>query len=221
VKPAWSYSAIGLFEQCPKKYYHIKVVKDTVEPQSEAILYGELVHTAAENFIKDGTPIPPQFKEFAEPLQLLNDMPGEKHCEFRMGLTELGEPCGFFDPKVWLRGIADLIIVDGEEAKIIDYKTGKSSKYADTKQLDLMALCTFAHFPQVQTIKAGLLFLVCEDFIKRKYVRGDVIGIMREWTERYQWLVKTYQEGVWNAKPNFTCSQYCPVVSCVHNGKHV
>lgn len=221
MKPAWSYSAIGLFEQCPKKYYHIKVVKDVVEPQSDAILYGELVHTAAENFIKDGTPIPPQFEQFVEPLQLLNAMPGEKHCEFRMGLTELGEPCGFFDPNVWLRGIADLIIIDGEEAKIIDYKTGKSSKYADTKQLDLMALCTFAHFPQVQTIKAGLLFLVCEDFIKRKYVRGDVLGIMREWTERYQWLAKTYEEDVWNPKPNFTCRQYCPVVSCVHNGRHV
>jgi hypothetical protein len=218
--PAWSYSAIGLFEQCPKKYYHIKVVKDVTEPKSEAIMYGELVHSAAENYIKEDKPIPPQFSQFEEPLQLLKEMPGEKHCEYRMGLTERGEPCGFFDANVWLRGIADLIIINDDEARIIDYKTGKSSKYADTKQLDLMALCVFSHFPQVKHIKAGLLFLVCEDLIKRNYTRADVVGIMREWTERYQWLAQTFKEDVWNAKPNFTCRQYCPVVSCVHNGRH-
>jgi len=56
--PAWSYSSITLFDQCPKKYYHLRVVKDIKEPESEAMLYGTAVHTAAEEYVRDGTPIP-------------------------------------------------------------------------------------------------------------------------------------------------------------------
>jgi hypothetical protein len=42
-------------------------------------------------------------------------MKGDKLCEFKMGLTENLEPCGFFDKDVWYRGISDLtIIVDRE-----------------------------------------------------------------------------------------------------------
>ena len=220
LRPAWSYSSMGLFEQCPKKYYHIRVIKDVTEPKSEAILYGEMVHKAAEDYIKDDVSIPAKFSQFESAIKPFKDMPGEKHCEYKMGLTEVGEPCGFFDKGVWLRGIADLIIVNGDKARIVDYKTGKSSKYADSKQFDLMALCTFAHFPEVQRITAGLLFLVANDLVKRKYERGDFLGIMREWTEKYSWLTKTYQEDVWNPKPNFTCRNYCPVKSCPHNGRN-
>lgn len=220
LRPAWSYSSMGLFEQCPKKYYHIRVIKDVTEPKSEAILYGEIVHKAAEEYIKQDVPIPAKFSQFEGAIKPFKEMSGNKYCEHRMGLTEVGEPCGFFDKDVWLRGIADLIIVDGEKARIVDYKTGKSSKYADSKQLDLMALCTFAHFPEVQKITAGLLFLVANDLIKRSYQRDDFLGIMREWTEKYSWLSRTYQENVWNPKPNFTCKNYCPVKSCPHNGRN-
>lgn len=218
--PAWSYSSITLFQQCPKKYFHLRVEKDVKEPETEVLIYGKRVHEAAELYIKENKPFPPEFSQFEPPVKKLKEMPGEKHCEIKMGLTERGEPCGFFDQGVWMRGVADLIIVDGTKARIIDYKTGKSSKYADTKQLDLMALCTFAHFPEVEEIKGGLLFLVCSDLIKRSYTRADVLGIMRQWTENYSWLSKTYEEGVWNPKPNFSCRSFCPVTSCPHNGRN-
>jgi len=217
----WSYSSITLFQQCPKKYYHLRVAKDIVEPETEVLLYGKRVHEAAEKYVRDGEAIPPEFSQFAPAIHKCAEFPGEKYCEHKMGITERGEPTGFFSDNVWLRGVADLIIVDGDKARIIDYKTGKSAKYADTKQLDLMALCTFAHFPQVNEIKGGLLFLVCHDLIKRSYTRDDVFGIMRDWTSNYSWLSKTYKENVWNPRPNFSCRSYCPVLNCVHNGRNV
>ena len=64
--PAWSYSSITLFDQCPKKYYHLRVAKDIKEPESEAMLYGTAVHKAAEDYIKDDKPIPEKFS-FMEP----------------------------------------------------------------------------------------------------------------------------------------------------------
>ena len=48
----WSYSAINLFKQCPKKYHHLKILKDIVEPQSEALLFGNRVQKAVE-FVRD------------------------------------------------------------------------------------------------------------------------------------------------------------------------
>ena len=92
----WSYSSLSLFQQCPKKYYHLRVVKDVVEPPTEALSYGTKVHEAAENFIKLGTPLPPEYSFMQPSLDSLNKLPGEKLCEYRMGLTRNLEPCDFF-----------------------------------------------------------------------------------------------------------------------------
>lgn len=100
----WSYSSIKLFEQCPRKYFHLRVLKDIVEPETDAMLYGTRFHEAAENYIKDGTPIDPAFA-FAKPvLDNLKQIPGEKLCEHEMGITEDLQPCGFRDDNVWFRG---------------------------------------------------------------------------------------------------------------------
>ena len=155
----WSYSSISLFQQCPRKYHRLRVVKDIVEPVQEHLLYGSAVHKAAEEYVRDGTPIPEKYAFIQEYLDPLKAMPGEKLCEYEMGLTKDMQPCGFRDKGVWFRGIADLLVINGDKARIVDYKTSKSSRYADKKQLELLSLLTFKHFPQVKTIKAGLLFL--------------------------------------------------------------
>lgn len=218
--PAWSYSSITLFHQCPKKYHHLRVVKNIVEPKTEQLLYGEQLHKAAELYIKDGTPLPEQFLFIKSQLDTLNAIEGQKLCEYKMGLSDDGKPCGFFDQQVWWRGIADLVIVKDKTAFIIDYKTGRNAKYADTKQLDFLAMATFAHFPEVERIKGALMFVVSNDFIKKDYVRGDFLGLLRDALYLYVPLESAYTQDVWNPKPNFTCRNYCAVHSCIHNGKH-
>jgi ATP-dependent exoDNAse (exonuclease V) beta subunit len=49
-----------------------------------------------------------------------------------MALTYSKEPCDFHDENRWVRGIADLVIIDGADAFVVDYKTG-SNKYPDPK----------------------------------------------------------------------------------------
>ena len=154
-------------------------------------------------------------------LDKLKAIPGEKLCEHKMGLkrTKDGmQPCGFFDKDVWFRGIADLLIIDREkkEARCIDYKTGKSAKYADPKQLALMASCIFFHFPEIERVRSGLLFVVSKDFIpvdfgvKHRhdiFVKLDHVLTARD---------AAYETGVFNPKQNFTCRGWCPVVDCAH-----
>ena len=59
---AWSYSSIKTFDQCPRKYFHLKVLKDVKDSGSDATIYGQEVHKAAEDYVKDGTPIPEMFE---------------------------------------------------------------------------------------------------------------------------------------------------------------
>ena len=82
-----------------------------------------------------------------------------------MGLTANLEPCGFKDPEVWWRGVADLAIINGDEARCLDYKTGKSAKYADTDQLELMALAMFKHFPDIKIVRGALFFVISKNLI--------------------------------------------------------
>ena len=219
MKLTWSYSSLGLFQQCPRKYYHLRVVKDIKEPETTAILYGKEVHLALEEYIRDGKPIPAKFSEFQDVADMLKAMPGEKLCEYKMGLTKDIQACGFFDENVWFRGVADLLIINGDTARVIDYKTGKSSEFADVKQLELMALAVFKHFPKVRRVKAGLVFLVANDFVKAEYDKKDAPLSWLKWIQETDRIQAAHDTNVWNPKPNFTCRKYCLVKDCQHNGK--
>ena len=216
---AWSYSSIKTFDQCPKKYFHLKVVKDVKDEPGEAADYGTAVHLAAEEYIRDGKPIPDKFSFMRPIVERLEALPGTKHAELKLGVTEDFSPCGFFDKDVWWRGIADLLVIDGHRAWCVDYKTGKSARYADTKQLDLLAGAVFTHFPEVMTIKSSLLFVVSGELIPKKHIiteRSTYLSVFRDELER---LDAAMESGVWNAKTSGLCKQYCPVITCAHNGR--
>ena len=151
-------------------------------------------------------------------VETLAKFPGEKHTELKLGVrkTDTGfEPCGFFDKDVWYRGIVDLLIVDGWNAHMVDYKTGKNAKYADMKQLDLMAGAIFVHFPDVLRIKSGLAFVVSNEFPKKVHVRTELSQYMHVFQDQLHMLEQAEEHGVWNAKSSPLCG-WCPVTSCAH-----
>lgn len=217
----WSFSALKLFEQCPRKYYHLKILRDVKEEETEAIRYGNEFHEAAEHYVDGTAELPARFGYARAALDKLKNMAGEKLCEYRMGLTEDLEPCTTDDPKVWWRGIADLTIVNGKTAKVIDHKTGLSAKYADTDQLELMALAVFKHFPEIEHIKAGLLFVRVPAFITAEYRRGDAPKLWVRWLQRYNRLIQARDAGVWNPKTSGLCKRHCIVLTCPHNGMNM
>jgi len=223
MKPyTWSYSSLSLFQQCPKKYYHLRVAKDHKEPETDALMYGKQLHEAAEFYIGKDTPLPPQFAFIKGSLDLLKTLGegGEFLCEYRMGLTRDLKPCDFFDKDVWWRGVADLVIIKDDKAYMVDYKTGKSSRYADTKQLEILSLALFKHKPNIKLVKGGLLFLVASDFVKVDYEGSQQSEPWVKWLNETKQLEAAYENDVWNPKPNFSCKQYCAVVNCLHNGKN-
>jgi hypothetical protein len=218
-KITWSYSSLSLFLQCAFKYYRIRVLKDIKDSGSEATIYGQEMHKVAEEYVRDGTPIPDKFDFIKPSMAVVSAWKGKKLCEYKLGLREDLTPCDFFAKDVWWRGIADLIVIseDGASARVIDYKSSKSSKYADMKQLDLLAAAVFIHFPKVTKIKAALMFLVCDEMVPPKpkeyefMFRTATFENVKHETKRIEIAQDT---GVWNKVKNFTCKGWCPVRDC-------
>ena len=221
--PAWSYSSIKLFSTCPAKYEAERVTKEVPFTDSASTLYGKEMHKAAEDFVGSGVPLPPQFDFIKPVLDKLSATPGVKYCERKHGIAiregRMVE-CDFFAPDVWFRSVADLEIVDGASARVVDYKTG-NAKYADTKQLALNAAAMFLEHPEVQVIKGALVFLVSGQLITAQYERPRRFDIFSELSGALKRRETAYQTGVFNANPNGLCRKYCGKVSCPHNGANL
>ena len=208
---------MSLFQQCPRKYHRLRIVKDIVEPPQDHLIYGSAVHKAAEEYLRDGTPIPEKFAYIQSKIEPFKSLPGTLYCEHEMGVTRNLEPCAFRDKDVWFRGIADLLIINGDKARIADWKTSKSSRYADRKQLELLALLVFKHFPEVKSVSSGLVFLVADDLVTAKFSRDEQEPTWQKWLGEAHLLDEAYKNDVWNPRPNFTCRGWCPVSDCEHN----
>jgi ATP-dependent exoDNAse (exonuclease V) beta subunit len=130
----WSFSSLKQYINCPKQYQEVKVLKKYETIPTQQMRYGTDVHSALENYAKDGTALPHNYKRFASMVDPLLEIDGERYPEHKMALTEHGTACSFTDKEYWVRGIVDLMIISGDTAFIVDYKTG-SDKYPDVKQL--------------------------------------------------------------------------------------
>jgi RecB family exonuclease len=137
-----------------------------------------------------------------------------------MGLTKDLQPCAFNDPNRWVRGIADLLIINDDNftARVVDYKTG-NNKYPDRDQLVLMSLMVFAHFPHIRKVSSALLFVVKNDMVKMTMVREDAEKAWWQYRERVAKLEAAHAHDVWNPTQTPLCG-WCQVTGCEFNPKH-
>ena len=208
----WSFSSLKEYVNCPRQYQELKVLKRHEKKATEQMLYGTVVHKACEDYVAEGKPLEKNYLRFKPVLDSLIEIPGTKYPEYEMALTPDKQPCAFNDDGRWVRGIVDLLIVDDDHAFIVDYKTG-SNRYPDPKQLKLMALMTFAHFPKVKVIKAGLLFVMHESFMSEEYTRDQIPKLWNYFSTDLERLKISYENNIWNPNPTPLCG-WCPVKTC-------
>ena len=219
-KPAWSHSSLKDFEGCQRRYQEVKVLKNYPFTETEATRYGNQVHEALEMYVKEGTPIPTQYAQFQPVVDALLNKSGHKLAEYEMALTSDLLPTSWKADNVWVRGIADLLIVDDENltAWVADYKTG-NNKYPDRDQLVLMSIMVFAHFPHIRRVNSALLFLVKNDFVKMTMTSDEAKKHWWGYRERYARLEASFANDVWNPNQTPLCG-WCPVKTCEFNPKH-
>lgn len=213
----WSYSSLKQYKTCPRQYYEIRVAKNFIPREGDDARYGKEVHTALEDYVRDGTPLPRFYEDFRRMVDPLLEISGKKYCEHEMALDINRQPCDFHGGDYWVRGIADLLIVDGDTAFIVDYKTGKPT-YADPNQLKLMGLMVFAHFPEVVHIKSALMFLLHNAFVTEEYQRESAETLWKSFETDLERLRVAFDNAMWPPNPTGLCRKHCPVDSCKFYG---
>lgn len=212
--PAWTYSQLDTFETCPRKFYHLKVAKDVVDPPTVHTDWGKNVHSAFELRIKDGAPMPDGMQQWETLAKKIASAPGDKLPEVQLALTRDFKPAKW--DNAWTRGIADLVILHEQKAAVLDYKTGKRKP---SEQLDLYANYVFHHYEHINQVTTGFVWLKEKTIDWKVIKREEVPVIWQSFLPRIRKLESAYERDSWPAKTSGLCRSWCPVTSCEFNGR--
>lgn len=210
----WSFSALKSFKNCPRRYNEVSRLKRVKEAPFDATSKGLVVHKHLEDAVTLGTPVPAPFTHYQSIIDTLVAIPGEKAAERQFTFTAEMTPVSWFSKDAWLRYAADLLITNDDKAlaHLIDYKSGKS-KYADTEQLKLGALCVFYTYPHIDRVKGALVFTSESKMIPATYTRDNIARYWEPFMGTYNQIMRCVEVDQWTPKPSGLCAS-CPVTSC-------
>jgi hypothetical protein len=212
---AWSWSAITMYELCPKKYYHLKVIKDVKDADSAFSGEGKDTHVALHKRVINKVLLPLPLRHLEGLVKPFVDTQGEKHGELQLALNRNFEPCDWFDKNTYVRAIIDLLIIKGGLAIIIDWKTGKVRP--DFGQIKLSAAVLARVMPELERFRLTYVWT------KHKEISPPVSMEMKHMTDvwadmipRADEIEKAIKTTDFPAIENPLC-RWCPVKQCPHN----
>lgn len=203
-----SFSKLNTFENCAKRFFYTYI-----EPLPQTTSYesavGTRVHKALENYGRtgDATHLTEESIKHKRIVDNILSRNGDKYYEYQMAIAATKEPCAWDATELWFRGIADVLVVDGNLAFCLDYKTGKPKN--DPTQLTLLALLTFAHFPSVEEVKSGFLWLAHDDLSITTYQRRYSDALWGALESRIQRAQEAVAKGEYPCTPTKLCG-WCP-----------
>lgn len=215
----WSFSQLKTFKTCQHKWHQVSVLKRWASTATAATEFGTFIHAVFEDAVnqKSVAQVPDVAKPYTPLMQTILDAPGDKYAELEMALTRDGQACEYRTPATegcTVRGIADLVIINGNRATIADWKTGKSAKFSDMSQLDLMACMVFAKWPQVTTIRCMLVFVVAGVLETAEFKRENLPLMWAGWVQAIHRAELVLASGVTKKSPSGLCRGYCEVKDC-------
>ena len=152
---AFSYSAVKLYEQCPSRYKFNRIDR-LPEPSGPAAERGTSIHSEIENILNGSLML------LSEPVMHLADkLEGwirlKAASELKFAVDHGWDPVDYTAPAAMLRGIIDLYIEQGDEATVLDFKTGKDRDYSD--QVTVYAAVILAVKPHIKKVNLVIEFL--------------------------------------------------------------
>lgn len=220
---AWSYSRYKNFMTCPKRYYHVDVQKDFAEAESEQLKWGNAVHKAFEEYVRDGAPLPPTMARWEIWAKMYRDakLAGVNvQVERSLAVTVGLEACDWFAPDTWFRAKIDLSapLQLPKTMVTVDWKTGGTVN-PEFQQLGLSAQAIFAHHADIDTVKSYYIWLGHDTFTEKTYTREDMLGVWNEVLPVIKQMKEAYETLTYPPKPSGLCKRFCPVTSCPYHGK--
>jgi RecB family exonuclease len=209
-----SFSRLSTFEQCPAQFDYLYVSKRVQSTSNEAADYGDRVHKVLEaygNGTLDEQTLSEEgrstLKQWGAVVDKITSRSGTKLYEHQMAVNRELKPVDWFASDVWIRSIADVLVVDGDTAYCLDYKTGKVKE--NPTQLQLFAAMVMWHFPEVNTVKTSFIWLKFNQTTNAKYERRFLDALWRGMEPRFDKVQEIIDLGVFNTKPSGLCP-WCP-----------
>ena len=185
---SFSYSRISMFERCPKKYEYRYITKFEI-PDNDNMIFekGRYIHAILEHY--------PELPEFefkykdnkVKRLYFLNeishlckhdnkikyllskDVMYERELKFHLNESLLNSD----ENDSYVNGIIDYVGKTDDKIILVDWKSGKSRKYASFEQLKLYSIWAFNTFPDINIVKAFLIFVEQNIFVYEEITRDE------------------------------------------------
>ncbi len=218
-KKAWSISALKKFENCPRQYYEMNVLKNFQDKPSDIMAWGNDVHKAFEDRFKSGKKFPLGMRQFEPIAAAFAKQKGEKLIEQKLALAPTFNPTTWFGKNAWVRSIVDLALVHDDKAIIVDWKTGKVRE--DFDQLALMAAVMFNQAEELEQITAMFVWLQEEwpdNISKVTYTRDELPQLWERFMGREERYQDAHRKTEFPPKPSGLCARFCPVSTCPYHG---
>lgn len=221
---SWSYSKFKNFDACPLRHKKVDLDKEFAD-SSMALDWGNEVHDALHKACAGAVPLPASMTQY----QMWVDRyaspglcgPGKLYVEQKYAMKKDFTPTAWNDwGNGWVRGIVDLMRIDGSAARVVDWKTGKLLH--DSRQLMINSQIIFANHPQVRRIKTEFVWLKENSIDAVTTEIFDRATIHREWPPVLNQVKQMEHAAATNSyppKPGKLCARYCPVLSCPFHGK--
>jgi len=210
-KIAWSWSRLELFEQCPKQFYHLNILKDVKRKPNQWTERGKFVHNALENSLKYKSNLPPDLRHvqpIIDKMHKVQTAGAKLFSELQLAITEELKPTDWYAKNVWARCIMDVVLEQGDVLHIDDWKTGKVKPPTD--QLALNALFGFIFWPDVTTVKTHYVWVDHCQITGQTFHRNQFDSLLRNFGDRAELIQITSESGNWEARKNAFC-RYCPL----------
>jgi hypothetical protein len=205
-----SFSRLSTFETCQAQFDYLYVSKRVPNSSNEASEYGDRVHKLLEakgRGVLDLDSLSAEGRstldQWGSVVDVIMNRPGDKYFEHQMAVNADLKPVDWFADDVWLRSIADVLVVDGDTAYCLDYKTGKVKD--NPTQLQLFAAMVFWQYPEVTKVKTSFIWLKFNETTNATYERRFLDSMWRALKPRFTKVQDTIELGVFTAKPSGLC----------------
>lgn len=216
----WSFSKLKNFETCGVKHNEVDNLKNWSEPKEPGgpLDWGDRVHAALAAACQGKAALPVEMVDYQIWVDRVLAGPGQLLVEQKYAIKRDFQPCPYFGKAVWMRGIADVVRIDGPVALALDWKTGAIK--ADSVQLGLVAQCIFSHFPGVQRVRSEFVWLAEACTTPEVFTRQELADMWNNGLlDRVAQLEQAYNSNYYSMKPSGLCVKWCPVKSCQFHGK--
>lgn len=195
---AFSNSSIKTYEQCPYKY-KLTRIEHRKEPAGDAAERGKAVHSEFEHALVNLPLLSPERSHWYGYIQTLSDKKTRSEVEF--AFTRDWQACDFKDASAWIRGIYDALYIDGSNAHVLDWKTGKERDYGD--QLKLYAIAIMICHPEVNTVTTEVCYIDLNKQVEYpKYTRQRLDELKQWLSDR---VTKIEKDDIFAPKPDYGC----------------